>query len=174
MFGHAGSGDVGMYIYNGAQATNNTVYGNALGIAATSGSQSLSTLVSNNRVYNNSLTGISTDGYAQILGNYVYSNTTGINAVSGFAGAVNANLVYANTNRGLLIQGANGAQFSNNTLYQTVGDGIRVDSTSQNLRITNNIIWVLAGYGLYVDRTVKPDRTLITTCSIAELRAWPM
>ncbi len=109
------------------------------------------TTVSNNRVYNNSFVGITAESYSQVIGNYVYSNATGIMAWPNFIGAINSNLVYANTNRGLLIQGANGAQFYNNTLYQTVGDGIRIDSSSQNLRIYNNIIWVLAGYGLYVD-----------------------
>lgn len=151
IFGHIGVNDVGLYAWGGTQATNNTVYGNYKGIVTQSGSSTSYSVVSNNRVYNNSFAVITAESYSQVLGNYVYSNATGIIAMSGFAGSVSSNLVYANTNRGLLIQGANGGLFYNNTLYQTVGDGIRIDSSAQNLRLSNNIIWVLAGYGLYVD-----------------------
>jgi hypothetical protein len=37
----------------------------------------------------------------------------------------------------------------NNTVYQPVGDAVRVEA-SQGVEVRNNILWVEAGYDLYV------------------------
>ena len=39
---------------------------------------------------------------------------------------------------------------TNNTVYQPVGDAVLVQSSSQNVTLRNNILWVLAGYDLNV------------------------
>ena len=135
---------------NGPQVSENIVYGNYDGIIAST----LGSRVFDNRLYNNANVAITADTGTDVSGNYIYSNSTGILATTSFSGAVSSNLLYANTNRGLLIQNSNNsgtAQFFNNTIYQTVGDGIRLDGGARNNQIDNNIIWVLAGYGLYVD-----------------------
>jgi len=119
-----------------------------------SGSGSTASLVSGNRLYNNSFVAISADSGAQIVGNFVYSNSIGVRASTSFAGLIASNLIYNNTNRGILVQnGSNSfglAEYYNNTIYQPVGDSIRLDTGARNNRIFNNIAWVLAGYGIYV------------------------
>ncbi|MEQ1828233.1 MAG: cadherin domain-containing protein [Pirellula sp.] len=156
VYGHNGDNDAGMYIYGGTVASNNTVYGNYAGIWSVSGNPAFPSIVSGNRLYNNRLAAVTADTYVQVTGNYVYSNSIGVQTLTNFYGSVNSNLVYANTNRGFLIKNSGntvGANFLNNTIYQTVGDAIRLDSSARNNRISNNILWVLAGYGLYVDNT---------------------
>ncbi len=154
VYGQNGDNDVGLYVYNGTQATGNNVYGNYNGIVTTSYNSLLPSKVSANRLFNNRNVAIVADGLSQVVGNYVFSNSIGVQAINSFYGTVADNLVYANTNRGLLIQNYNNnnlAQFLNNTIYQTVGDGIRLDSSARNNLILNNIVSVLAGYALYVD-----------------------
>ena len=43
-----------------------------------------------------------------------------------------------------------GSLVANNTIYQPVGDAIRVQDSSTGLRLENNILYVAAGYDLYV------------------------
>ena len=53
-----------------------------------------------------------------------------------FVGRILNNLVYANTNEGLLIRFAQpGSLVLNNTIYQPVGDAIRVQENSTGLRL---------------------------------------
>ncbi len=40
---------------------------------------------------------------------------------------------------------------SNNTIYQPVGDAIRVTSNARDVRLFNNVMWVAAGYGINVN-----------------------
>ena len=113
------------------------VYGNSDGIDASSST------VSNNRVYDNTAIGInaadSSGNPISVSGNTVYSNSVGIQAnfsdvyyyyYSG--GTISNNLVYANTNQGLLIVGATSGYtnaITNNTVYQPVGDAIRLQNS---------------------------------------------
>ena len=93
---------------------------------------------------------------ATVSGNRVYSNSIGIQTtnVYVFGGKILNNLVYANTNEGLLIRDAQpGSLVANNTIYQPVGDAIRVQDSSTGLRLENNILYVAAGY----DLNVTPD-----------------
>ncbi len=88
-----------------------------------------------------------------ISGNTVYSNSIGIYTIfPGWVGTVTNNLIYANTNEGVLISGG-GGQLINNTIYQPVGDAVKVQDGSQNVDLENNILWVQAGY----DINVAPD-----------------
>src|SRR5262249_49318421 len=108
--------------------------------------------VSNNRVYNNSTAGLYLNGISQIIGNQIYSNSIGIKTAYFFGGLVADNVVYSNTNQGFLIQSPYVFQkeIVNNTIYQPVGDDIRIDSSTSNVRLRNNIIWVESGYDIYV------------------------
>ena len=140
---------IGIYVYNSsnAQASQNVVHDNGVGIQAYSGGT-----VSNNRVYHNVNQGILVyyGNNASVLGNTVYSNSIGIQEY--YYGTIANNLVYANANEGIELTGtySTGAQVTNNTVYQPVGDAVLVQSSSQNVTLRNNILWVLAGYDLNV------------------------
>ncbi len=153
VYGHSGTNDVGMYIYGGTEAIDNEVFQNFKGIVGHSNFTPPLTSIRNNRVYGNSNAAITAEDSVEVTGNYVYSNSVGIQALPGFRGSISNNLLYSNTNQGLLIQNSftNGlGKYWNNTIYQPVGDGIRVENSAINNSIYNNIVWVLAGYGIYV------------------------
>jgi uncharacterized repeat protein (TIGR01451 family) len=125
---------------NGGQVTGNVVFDNDTGIAnATSAAE--------NRVYHNSTVGI-TDT-TTVSDNVVYSNGIGIEDPQ----TATNNLVYANTVRGIYLQSLRGfssANLINNTVYQTQGDAVRVESFTLNVHLRNNILWALAGADISV------------------------
>ncbi|MEX2188872.1 MAG: right-handed parallel beta-helix repeat-containing protein [Pirellulales bacterium] len=141
-------GDMGIHSFGIGLIENNEVYDNAIGIVVYGG------LTRNNRVYRNSQVGIMATQSAMVQGNTVYSNPLGLQV--GCCGVYNSaqvtnNLVYANTEYGIVVgrtYDANGALIVNNTVYQSVGDAIRVETGSNNLTIKNNILAFGAGYGL--------------------------
>ena len=141
----------GIEILDGT-AANNEVYGNLLGIY----SGDPSSTVAGNRVYDNSDTGILAYAYSSIQGNYVYSNGVGIQTAYNnywggpFAGTISDNLVYANVDGGIEVANASGALVVNNTVYELVGDALRISGGSNGVRIENNILWVEAGYDIDV------------------------
>ena len=65
---------------------------------------------------------------------------------------INNNLIYANTNQGILVQAGGGAgtQIVNDTIYEPLGDGIDLQQHSTNVQLRNDIIWVQAGYDVNV------------------------
>ncbi len=138
----------GIAVQWGATATNNVVYDNVEGILSRNG------IVEANRVFHNSETGISVDGWGTIRDNVVYGNSTGITGQPysyAFAGQLWNNLVYGNTNRGIQISHGSGAKVVNNTVYQEVGDAVRVDGqNTSGVTLRNNILWVEAGYDIFV------------------------
>ena len=145
------SNPTGIYLSSGAVADRNIVHGNVDGIE---GARTSSNTVANNIVYNNSGHGIIAYHHSTIAGNRIYSNSIGIQtrAYYDFTGPIENNLVYANTNQGIVVERAGaGSTVTNNTIFQEVGDAIRIRNSSQDLRIRNNILWVAAGYDIYVD-----------------------
>ena len=113
-------------------------------------------LVAGNRVYNNSEAGILAGHDAAIVGNFVYSNSLGIwgraiwyTSYAYFSGQIVNNVVYSNTNGGLLVSAAYAlVRVLNNTIYQPVGDAVRLEGDWVDL--VNNLVWVLAGHDIYV------------------------
>ena len=77
VYGHTASGQIGLSVSSGAQASSNLVYDNTIGIDA------FGSTISNNRVYHNTGTGIQAS-QSSLLGNVVYSNAR---ASPGMAGA---------------------------------------------------------------------------------------
>ena len=147
---YGNGGRTGIFVTNGATASDNVVYGNYDGIVGGS-----SASVIDNRSFANTDAGIVVNywGGCVISGNTVYSNSIGIYTIfPGWVGTVTNNLIYANTNEGVLISGG-GGQLINNTIYQPVGDAVKVQDGSQNVDLENNILWVQAGY----DINVAPD-----------------
>jgi hypothetical protein len=71
----------------------------------------------------------------------------GILAGSSYSGLISDNLLYANTSASVLLRsGSSGSPvLANNTIYQPVGDAVRVENGSKNVRLRNNILYVLSG-----------------------------
>jgi hypothetical protein len=89
-------------------------------------------------------------GIPQIIGNSIYSNQLGIDVTSiSYGTDIKNNLIYSNLNQGIRVAGSS-VQMVNNTIYQLVGNAIRVENNSSNVSVINNIIQVDAGYALSV------------------------
>jgi parallel beta-helix repeat protein len=142
--GASGGNDYGINLID-ATASDNVVYNNTIGIL-----EEGSGTIQNNRVYHNSGAGIIAEqSQAALLGNVVYSNLLGIQMHES-SGQLTNNLIYANVNQGVLIEQSNsGVNFDNNTVYQTTGDAVDV-SSSINIQLRDNILWVFTGYGISV------------------------
>jgi VCBS repeat-containing protein len=64
------------------------------------------------------------------------------------------NLIYDNTNQGLVIHfggSGTGYRVENNTIYQAVGDAVKVEGSAQNVKLANNILWVDLGNAISVE-----------------------
>ncbi len=151
------NGAIGIQVNYGAVAQENVVYDNYYGIGDFSvGGQAIE-----NRVYDNSQAGIYVQLFGAVLqGNTVYGNGIGVQLSGAGDLQLSNNLIYANVNQGILCSGVTnydgnlalpcGAQITNNTIYQPVGDAIRIQGNSSDISLENNILWVQAGYDLYV------------------------
>jgi hypothetical protein len=145
VYGHDDPGSSGIYAFDATVTVlNNVVHTNYDGIYAPAGVR-----IDGNRIYNNWHAGVRTYTNSVIVNNLVYSNSVGIMGDYPFTGRISHNFIYANTNQAILIR-AIGAFISNNTIYQIVGDGIRVQGGSRNVQVRNNILWVDSGYDIYV------------------------
>ena len=154
----------GISVFGSAQIVGNTVYGNRYGIVTIS-------RASANRVYHNSVIGIEVGLSGIADGNYVYSNPIGIQAgIGGYGNSTQVlnNLVYANTNQGILVgrtYAANNVKLVNNTVYQPVGDAILLDGDTSDLVLRNNLLWIDAGYAVHATTDNQANSAAITTCS---------
>ena len=54
--------------------------------------------------------------------------------------------MYDNTNHGIWLYGGSGMSVVNNTVYQEVGDAVRLTNSSAKRNLRNNILWVEAGF----------------------------
>ena len=152
-FGQLGASYGGISM-SGGEAFGNVVFDNSNGLTATS-----SALVHDNRIYHNTGYGGSADSSSQWYNNRVYSNGTGIQTAYSFSGQIHNNVVYANTNFGILDQtgGTQSHTISNNTIYQLSGIAVRVQGSAVNLHLSNNILDVEgSGYAI----SVNPDSEL--------------
>jgi hypothetical protein len=135
---------IGIRVTGDARAEGNFVHHNATGIDSSSGAQ-----IAANWIYANTSVGLRT--FSNVAdGNHVFSNPVGI-WDTGFSSFEN-NVVYANTNIGARITSTHNAGdgFFNNTVYQLVGDAVKLESVS-NFAVVNNILEVDEGYALNVD-----------------------
>jgi hypothetical protein len=133
----------GLTIGFGGEAMDNVVHDNLVGISGDGA-------IRGNRVFNSSQVGISSRG--QVEGNRVYGNAIGIFQDAIHSSTLKGNLVYGNSQRGLLIRAAsnNPYEAANNTVYQPAGDAVRIGGGSRNVTLRNNILWVGAGYAISV------------------------
>ena len=149
VFNQAGTNDIGIYSAGGnTEVRDNVVQTNFIGI------QTSDTYVTENWIFNNSSAGIETYGNARISSNHVYSNSIGIRNGYNFYGEITNNLIYANTNQGILFQSyqvsSEDKEVTNNTIYQLVGDAVRLEAGTNRVKLRNNIISVQAGYDISV------------------------
>ena len=116
-------------------------------------------IVSNNRVFANDDIGIHASYWNIINGNHIYSNRVGIftddAANNDFAGDIINNLLYDNTDFGIIVEQTQyrrgqDVRILNNTIYQIAGDAIRLQNGAEDISIGNNLLWNEAGYGLFV------------------------
>ena len=124
---------------------------------ASSAFSNSSLLLQGNIVYHNTGDGIEADGTTTAKGNIVYGNADGIAVDYGnfSAATIENNLIYENTNQGLLITGSVAGTYAGNTIYQPTGDAIDVLSNCINVNLSDNILWAQAGYDLKVDPTCE-------------------
>ena len=148
VFGHTASNIYGIYAASSnVLVQGNDVRGNTHGIFGDYGS-----VITGNEVYGNAQNGVTVGNQssagAQILGNRIYGNSTGVSD-TGY-GRIDNNVLYANTNVGISVAWRHQADdtVSNNTIYQPVGDAIRLQSNADGVQLFNNILWVAAGYGI--------------------------
>jgi len=165
----------GISVGSGAVARNNVAFDNTTGI---SGGNST---IDGNRVYRNT-TGISSYASA-VTANTAYSNSTGI-ALNGWLAATTPtsnNLVYANTNAGILLSnvwraGIAAYSIANNTIYQPVGTAVNVTNSSSDVNLVNNILWADAGYCIAVDANSQSgfasDYNLFWTTGSGKVGRW--
>lgn len=158
VFGQNSSNAVGIYLANGAEARANVVHGNFNGIYVQDNASYSTMRVIANRVYNNFDRGIwisSVYGYL-IQSNVIYANSVGIFSdqfsVSNGSGTIENNLMYGNTNQGLVIRSSSAypKAVRNNTVFQEVGDAIRLENSARDVRLRNNILWVESGDAISV------------------------
>jgi parallel beta-helix repeat protein len=156
VYGHDGVNDYGIYISGGARAFQNFSYLNYDGMQVHHGA-----IAEANRVFENERYGILANHNSPVIRNRVYDNSIGIFGSSTFYGRIENNLIYDNSNQGVILSGAsNGSNpyhVVNNTIYQLVGDAIRLQSSTNHSRIYNNILWVEAGYDIFVDASSQGD-----------------
>ncbi|MFV1968603.1 MAG: right-handed parallel beta-helix repeat-containing protein, partial [Pirellulaceae bacterium] len=143
----------GIFAQRNAAVVGNTVHGQQYGIVL--GARYDSASAKNNRVYDNSNTGIFAYYRSRVDGNAVYANPVGVRGAQNggrFGGDIINNLLYSNTNQGILLTNAGaGAEVVNNTIFQPVGDAVRVQSSSSNVLLRNNILWVDSGFDIFAD-----------------------
>jgi parallel beta-helix repeat protein len=135
----------------------NTIRNNLNGLSLNNG------LVAGNRFFGNTGTAFSINSNVAVNGNSIYSNSIGLHGLASFAGTITNNLVYANVNAGLFIEnsaaGAGTAQVWNNTIYQEVGNAVRLQGSARNIQLSNNIITILSGFGISVDNNSQTGFT---------------
>ena len=146
-----GQSGAGVYIADTVyKVLSNIIHDNATGIYSYSNGM---TLIQGNIVYRNSGDGIQAERDTIVTGNTVYDNATGI-ALDYFSSApVTNNLIYGNTNQGILVTYYGSPTIANNTIYQPAGDAIDVQNNSLNVSLRNNILWTQAGFDINVDPT---------------------
>jgi len=148
VYGHTGNGIYGISGFSAnVLVQGNDIHGNTHGVYGDYG-----TVVTGNEIYGNTQNGVTIGNQsgsgAHIVGNRIYGNSTGVSD-TGY-GNIDNNVLYANTNVGISVGWRHQANdtVSNNTIYQPVGDAIRLQSDANGVLLFNNILWVAAGYGI--------------------------
>ena len=152
----------------------NTAYANYNGISATSG------LIIDNTVYDNKNVGIDMENSVTVQRNRIFDNPYGLYMGYYASGDASGNLIYDNKLDGILVEegyGGYSPRILNNTVYQpTAGNALRVQGSTKNLQVFNNIFWAGNGYALSVDPNsevgFQSDYNLFYTPGSGKLGQW--
>ena len=127
----------GITLTDGGRITSNTAYGNEFGISVNAPSGSAG-LVENNRVYQNTDTGIDAQGAVEVLRNEVFAHQGGAVAISVLNGVVaRDNVVYGN-DTGISLQ--DGLVDKNRVFNNTIGIDA-VSGTVESTKIHGNQVY---------------------------------
>ncbi len=167
----------GIFLYEAALAEHNVVFGNNVGIQA--GEYSRSSDALRNRVYNNASIGIDAYRVSNVLQNTVYGNPVGIyGRISNgqFRGEIDNNLVYDSDVVAILLDGAASVTVDGNTVYQTAGDGIRIQNNSPSVALRSNILWADGGHAISVasdsQTGFSSDYNLLRATGSGQIALW--
>ncbi|WP_291990075.1 right-handed parallel beta-helix repeat-containing protein, partial [Luteitalea sp.] len=159
-----GLGFVTTGLAEGRQARND-IHGNSSVGVALSGGRMQGQLVRDNTV---GVNGSGTLGGPSLaLGNDIDGNGTG---VAGFTGTIQFNrfggngtaivatseqrilhnVFHRNATHGVLVSGRNDVRIFNNTFFAPTGDNVRIQSSSSEVELRNNVMWAQSGYDIYV------------------------
>ena len=127
---------------NASTISGNTVFDNVTGI-----NESGNVNITDNTVYGQSGTGISTSSFDELTGNIVHDNAIGVSSLLNDLGAPIAdNTVYHNSNIGIEAQGL--TPVIGNTVYANA-TGIALDDNSQGA-VSNNLVYENSSAGVLV------------------------
>jgi len=167
VYGHDGEALAGIVVCS-AKAIENEVYGNNTGISTAS--EHSAGVISGNHVYDNSVRGIFASADTLVDRNRINSNPVGLEldttdeeSAYRFFGRVENNLIYDNREWGILIvatrvSGDSYPELVNNTVYQEVGDAIRLNGgNTTDVILRNNIFVIEKGFAIYVDEEAQTN-----------------
>ena len=167
----------GIDVWNHAWASGNIIYDNYVGLNAAGTSDAR---IEGNRIYHNTLAGITDSGDAVLHGNLVYGNGIGIVIRTGAYGTIENNLIYDNATQAVKVEGHSNAYikvvFSGNVLQQAAGTVVQLVSIIESVELRNNILWAAGGVAMSVDALSEPslasDYNLYYLTNNAKLSAW--
>ena len=156
VYGETASGSKGILLENSAVGSGNLAYLDVDGIAVSSYATATA-----NVAYDDSDAGIqllsANGGRDVVTDNTLYGDGAGIGGSlydGGFgnnSGAlVQGNVIYANTNGGIIASAGRGLQIVNNTIDQTTGPAISLSGGGINSDVENNILMVTGGPAIIV------------------------
>ena len=129
---------------------NQHIFGNGTGVAGAETSAVLGPAFGDfdraNRIEHNSV-GVDFAGTIQF--NRIAHNATGIAAADGQQ--ILHNLIYGNTNHGILTSAVAVVRIIQNTIYAETGDAVHVGAGSREIEVRGNTLYARAGYAVFVD-----------------------
>jgi hypothetical protein len=196
-----GNAKIGITVEIDVEARNNTVYDNGTdGIRQVPKDYGYSNLaatddtIAGNHVHGNQGAGIVALVGSTVEGNVSDANGVGIQGTQAtasdflggssdlrFTGTIRNNVVYGNTTTGIQTITANSGLIENNTVYQPIGNAVEVTDNasgegSQNVHLSNNILWAQQGYDIKVANDSQPgfasDYNLLDTTGQGKVGYW--
>ncbi len=133
------------------------VFGNDNGVLIRRGQ------ITGSRIYGNVRSGVYAPYYPVTLtGNTIYSNNYGVYSEAYVSGTftIANNLIYDDRQAAIRFSsyGPSAYEVVNNTIFEALADGLYA-TTSDNIHLRNNIIWVQTGYGLRIGNESQNDFT---------------
>ena len=162
---HVDNSSRGIELREGAVARSNDVWNNEIGIHASGVS-----LVENNRVFDNDYIGIYSEG-GIVTNNQVSESYLGIRFRYG--GTATGNTVY-DSPIAFYVRRASDVQIEGNTVYNPAGRSVYVSHSSQDIRVSNNILASSQGMYIHEDGQVgfRSDHNLFYIIGAGNLAGW--